>query len=135
MKKFNIKNLINKNNSLYIEAFISLLLGYLGGLVFVKVIFLPFTIIAFIYLYDVVIEKKYKFLKVFFLSLIFGSTHFFSSLYWISISFEMSNFGGLGLGVIAVLLLSIFLSTFIIFFVCLQSLLLVILRLVKLVGF
>ena len=115
MKKFNIKNLINKNNSLYIEAFISLLLGYLGGLVFVKVIFLPFTIIAFIYLYHMVIEKNYKFLKVFFLSLIFGSAHFFSSLYWISISFEMSNFGGLGLGVIAVLLLSIFLSTFIIF--------------------
>ena len=48
--------------------------------------------------------------EAFFLGFIFGLGYHFSVLYWISVSFEISNTGGYFFGIIAVLLLSIFLA-------------------------
>ena len=80
-----------------------------------NLIFLPLTIVALNLLFILISADNCNLIKSCYFGFLFSFFMLFFGLCWISISFEVGNSGGIFIGLLAVLLLCIFLSLFTVF--------------------
>ena len=97
------------NKPYYFQLFYCLLLGFLASFGFAPFHFFFITILSYFLLLKIIHSGKDP-KKAIFLGFIFSSSHNFTSLYWIAISFETGNYGGIFLGLAAVFFLSLVLA-------------------------
>jgi len=84
-------------------------MGGIASLGFAPYNFFFFSILALVAML-ILLEKVKEEKKAFKLGFSFGLSFHFCCLYWIAIAFKTANFGGFIFGILAVLLLSLFLS-------------------------
>ena len=88
-------------------------LGCLSGLVFSSnLILIPLMIIGLVTLFYFIYNNNLNIVRVFIIGCSYSFGQLFVGLYWISFAFEFTMNAGIWVGLIAVLILAIFLSIF-----------------------
>ena len=113
-KKLNILNHIDIcQKNIFWQSIILILASSLSSLSFNgNLIFVPLTIVALNILFTLISADNCNLIKSCYFGFLFSFFMLFFGLCWISIAFEVGNAGGIFIGLLAVLLLCIFLSFF-----------------------
>ena len=109
-----IKNIIYYlKKKFLLQAVVLFFIGGLSGLAFSSnLIFLPLMIIGLASLFYFIYNNNLTIIRIFFIGCSYSFGQLFVGLYWISLAFEFTITGGIWVGLIAVLLLAMFLSVF-----------------------